>query len=42
MTYSTDLAATSVHVYAPPLRTMSFYRFDDDSLVVDRVEEVTT
>ena len=42
VTNRADLAATSVHVYAPPLRTMSFYRFDDDSLVVDRVEEVTT
>ena len=35
--------ATSVHVYAPPLRSMSFYRFDDDEgLVVDRVEEAAT
>jgi hypothetical protein len=31
-----------VHVYAPPLRSMRFYRFDDDGLVVDRVEEATT
>jgi hypothetical protein len=42
VTNRANLAATSVHVYAPPLRSMSFYRFDDDSLIVERVEEVTT
>jgi hypothetical protein len=42
VTNRADSAATSVHVYAPPLRSMSFYRLDDDGLVVDRVEEATT
>ncbi len=36
-----DQAATSVHVYAPPLQTMAYYRRDDGgALVVDRVDPV--
>ena len=33
--------ATSVHVYAPPLRSMGFYRPDDGALVLERTDEVT-
>ncbi len=37
-----DGAATSVHVYAPPLRSMGFYRSDDEGrLVLERIEEAT-
>ena len=40
---TTERPATSVHVYAPPLRSMSFYRTDASRrLVVDRVDEVGT
>jgi hypothetical protein len=36
-----DVGATSVHVYAPPLRAMSYYRRSDDGrLVVDRTDDV--
>jgi len=34
-------AATSVHVYSPPLRSMAFYRPDAGTLVLDRIDEVT-
>lgn len=35
------VAATSVHVYSPPLRTMEFYRPDSAGrLVVDRIDRV--
>ena len=38
----TRASATSVHVYSPPLRTMSFYEPDTDgALVATRVAEVT-
>jgi predicted metal-dependent enzyme (double-stranded beta helix superfamily) len=36
-----DVAATSVHVYSPPLRAMGFYREADGELVRDRVDELT-
>jgi len=36
-----DVAVTSVHVYSPPLRAMSFYGVDDNGrLVADRVDEI--
>jgi hypothetical protein len=35
-----DVAATSVHVYSPPLRSMGWYRRSADGrLVLDRVED---
>ena len=38
----TGWAATSVHVYAPPLRSMGFYRADDAGrLVLERIEEAS-
>ncbi len=33
-------AATSVHVYAPPLRSMGFYRSDSGALVLDVIDEI--
>ena len=36
----TDTAATSVHVYAPPLRSMGFYRADGGAVVLERVDEI--
>ena len=37
-----EVPATSVHVYSPPLRTMGFYRADDEGrLVLERIEEAT-
>ena len=33
-----DTAATSVHVYTPPLRSMGFYRADDGALLLDRID----
>ena len=36
----TDAGATSVHVYAPPLRSMGFYKRDGGELVLDRVDDV--
>jgi hypothetical protein len=36
-----DVGATSVHVYAPPLRTMGFYRSTErGALAIDRVDEI--
>ena len=36
-----DVVATSVHVYSPPLRTMTFYRSDEDGRpVADRVDAI--
>ena len=36
------IAATSVHVYSPPLRSMGFYREDQEGrLVLDRIEDAT-
>ena len=35
-----ETSATSVHVYSPPLRSMGFYRADDEGrLVLERIEE---
>ena len=36
----TDAGATSVHVYAPPLRSMGFYRDDNGNVVLESVAEV--
>jgi mannose-6-phosphate isomerase-like protein (cupin superfamily) len=35
-----DAAATSVHVYAPPLRSMGFYRADGGTVVLERVDKI--
>ena len=35
-----DAAATSVHVYAPPLRSMGFYRADNGNVVLERIADV--
>ena len=43
VTNRASLPATSVHVYSPPLRSMGFYRADDEGqLVLERVEEAST
>jgi hypothetical protein len=37
-----DVGATSVHVYSPPLRSMSYYRTaDDGALRIERVDEIS-
>jgi hypothetical protein len=33
-----DVPATSVHVYSPPMASMTFYRQEGPALVVERAE----